>query len=113
MERSHADESTPLLNSRTALQNHLNATRETNNSVDHDLQTGFSSAASTLDDDQAAVDCAAVSPVSQGLPVEPEGSLSKEDTGYAARFINLSPARFWLIFSGILLGYLIAFFDAT
>lgn len=112
MERSHADESTPLLNSRTASQSHL-YTRETNNSVDHDFQIGFSSAASTLDDDQAAVDCTAVSPVSQSLPDEPEGSLSKEDTGYAARFINLSPARFWLIFAGILLGYLIAFFDAT
>lgn len=112
MERSHADESTPLLNSRTASQSHP-YTRETNNSVDHDFHTSFSSAASTLDDDQAAVDCTAASPVSHGLLDEPEGSLSKEDTGYAARFINLSPARFWLIFSGILMGNLIAFFDST
>ena len=109
MERSHANESTPLLNSRTtASQSHL-YTRETNDSVDHDLQTGFSS----LDDDQAALDCTEASTASQGLLDQPESGLSKEDTSYAARFINLSPARFWLIFSGILLGYLIAFFDAT
>ncbi|KAL4949209.1 major facilitator superfamily domain-containing protein [Aspergillus filifer] len=34
-------------------------------------------------------------------------------TGYAARFINVSPMRFWMIFSGIQMGYIIGFFDST
>ncbi|KAJ5980625.1 major facilitator superfamily-domain-containing protein [Penicillium waksmanii] len=37
----------------------------------------------------------------------------EDDDGYAARFIDVSPARFWLIFVGVLIGYLIGFFDST
>lgn len=36
-----------------------------------------------------------------------------EDDSYAARFIEVSPTRFWLIFSGVMMGYLIGFFDST
>lgn len=38
--------------------------------------------------------------------------VDKEDS-YAARFIDVSPARFWLIFIGVMMGYLIGFFDST
>lgn len=38
---------------------------------------------------------------------------SDEDESYAARFIDVSPARFWLIFTGVMMGYLIGFFDST
>jgi MFS family permease len=37
----------------------------------------------------------------------------EEEDSYAARFIDVSPARFWLIFVGVLIGYLIGFFDST
>jgi len=36
-----------------------------------------------------------------------------EDDSYSARFIEVSPTRFWLIFSGVMMGYLIGFFDST
>lgn len=38
---------------------------------------------------------------------------SGEDDSYAARFMGVSPARFWLIFIGVMMGYLIGFFDST
>ncbi|KAL4919843.1 major facilitator superfamily domain-containing protein [Aspergillus aurantiobrunneus] len=41
------------------------------------------------------------------------GGDQNEATGYAARFINVSPTRFWLIFGGVQLGYVIGFFDTT
>ncbi|KAL5002025.1 major facilitator superfamily-domain-containing protein [Aspergillus recurvatus] len=41
------------------------------------------------------------------------GGAQSEATGYAARFINVSPTRFWLIFGGVQLGYVIGFFDST
>ncbi|KAL4784225.1 major facilitator superfamily-domain-containing protein [Aspergillus varians] len=41
------------------------------------------------------------------------GGAEIEATGYAARFINVSPTRFWLIFGGVQLGYVIGFFDST
>lgn len=52
----------------------------------------------------------------EGTPVsESASSLEpnalKED--YASRFIDVTPAQFWVIFSGILVGYLIGFFDST
>lgn len=37
----------------------------------------------------------------------------KTSAGSSSHFINLSPAKFWTIFSGILFSYLIAFFDST
>ncbi|KAJ5690399.1 hypothetical protein N7462_004791 [Penicillium macrosclerotiorum] len=40
-------------------------------------------------------------------------SAANEDKNYAARFIDVSPTRFWVIFSGVMLGYVIGFFDST
>lgn len=59
-----------------------------------------------------------------GLEIEPNlerlvsntstnGAHEHEDDSYAARFIEVSPTRFWLIFSGVMMGYLIGFFDST
>ncbi|KAJ6144627.1 hypothetical protein N7470_008522 [Penicillium chermesinum] len=39
--------------------------------------------------------------------------VEQDDGSYAARFIDVSPTRFWMIFSGIMLGYVIGFFDST
>ncbi|KAL4872555.1 hypothetical protein BDV12DRAFT_161772 [Aspergillus spectabilis] len=51
---------------------------------------------------------------SKTVPQDSEaGGTQTEATGYAARFINVSPTRFWLIFGGVQLGYVIGFFDAT
>ncbi|KAF5017670.1 hypothetical protein F66182_10385 [Fusarium sp. NRRL 66182] len=38
---------------------------------------------------------------------------SPEDSRYSSRFINVSPTRFWLIFSGVLLGCIVGSFDST
>lgn len=38
---------------------------------------------------------------------------ANEDDSYAARFIDVSPTRFWLIFTGVMMGYFIGFFDST
>ncbi|CAG8904080.1 unnamed protein product [Penicillium egyptiacum] len=38
---------------------------------------------------------------------------TKDETDYASRFIDVSPTRFWVIFSGIMMGYMIGFFDST
>jgi MFS family permease len=38
---------------------------------------------------------------------------SVKEGDYASRFINISPMRFWSIFSGVMLGYMIGFFDST
>lgn len=40
------------------------------------------------------------------------GNASSENS-YAARFIDVSPTRFWLIFTGVMIGYMIGFFDST
>ncbi|KAG0157391.1 hypothetical protein PDIDSM_4576 [Penicillium digitatum] len=39
--------------------------------------------------------------------------LTQDEKNYAARFIDISPTRFWVIFSGIMMGYMIGFFDST
>lgn len=39
--------------------------------------------------------------------------ISREGGGYDSRFIDISPTRFWIIFGGILMGYMIGFFDST
>ncbi|KAI9928364.1 hypothetical protein ASPWEDRAFT_58767 [Aspergillus wentii DTO 134E9] len=104
------DESTPLLKD-----NHSNP-----------QSTGL-----TAEDESAILDLARVNSIPQGVDIEPDleripsadvaskkatedpECSQKEDTGYASRFINVSPMRFWLIFSGVLLGYVIGFFDST
>lgn len=42
---------------------------------------------------------------------DPDTPSDKEE--YAARFIDVSPARFWVIFGGVLCGYILGFFDTT
>lgn len=41
-----------------------------------------------------------------------EGSNSTKST-YADRFIDVSPRRFWMIFGGIQVGYVLSYFDST
>ncbi|KAJ5165835.1 hypothetical protein N7492_006131 [Penicillium capsulatum] len=41
------------------------------------------------------------------------GDALHDNNAYAARFIDVSPTRFWLIFAGVMIGYLIGFFDST
>jgi len=38
---------------------------------------------------------------------------TKDGDDYASRFIDVTPTQFWIIFSGILVGYMIGFFDST
>jgi MFS family permease len=45
-------------------------------------------------------------------PSNPNAS-TKEENEYASRFIDVSPTQFWVIFSGIMMGYMIGFFDST
>ncbi|KAI2789711.1 hypothetical protein POX_d05208 [Penicillium oxalicum] len=40
-------------------------------------------------------------------------STSPNESTYGNRFIDVSPSQFWAIFSGIMLGYIIGFFDST
>ncbi|KAL2830866.1 major facilitator superfamily domain-containing protein [Aspergillus cavernicola] len=49
------------------------------------------------------------------LPHDAEAGDSQTEapSGYAARFINVTPTRFWLIFGGVQLGYVLGFFDST
>ncbi|KAB8228191.1 putative MFS multidrug transporter [Aspergillus alliaceus] len=119
--RIRVDESTPLLNHE---QSHLPYSSE--------HSTGDSSTLNTSDDDEPIFSLSRVTSINQGLEIEPnletisaapaatkraaidpEGKSPSESTGYAARFINVSPTRFWLIFGGVQLGYIIGFFDAT
>lgn len=91
------------------------------------------STAVAFENDSAVLGLARVSSIPQSIDVEPnlerilsntaasnraaagdaEYCCPSETTGYASQFINVSPMRFWLIFSGILLGYVIGFFDST
>ncbi|CAI7652612.1 unnamed protein product [Penicillium glandicola] len=48
-----------------------------------------------------------------GYPNQEPGISTKNENDYASRFIDVSPTRFWVIFGGIMLGYLIGFFDST
>ncbi|KAJ5091901.1 major facilitator superfamily-domain-containing protein [Penicillium alfredii] len=98
----------------------------------HNVETGSSS--TEYDEEPALLGLTRVSSTPQDLEIEPilerlpsvAGSVSKahggagsacstadEDENYASRFINVSPARFWFIFAGVMLGYTIGFFDST
>ncbi|KAF7596367.1 hypothetical protein BBP40_002111 [Aspergillus hancockii] len=126
--RAGVDESTPLLNhEQSHTPSYSNTVRE---------NAAHSSSSSTLsdpsDDDDVVISLSRVTSINQGLEIEPnlerlssapnatkqaaidpEGKSLSETSGYAARFINVSPTRFWLIFGGVQLGYIIGFFDAT
>ncbi|KAL2810722.1 major facilitator superfamily domain-containing protein [Aspergillus granulosus] len=41
------------------------------------------------------------------------GRRADDLSDYAARFINVTPTQFWLIFGGVQFGYIIGFFDST
>ncbi|KAE8326904.1 major facilitator superfamily-domain-containing protein [Aspergillus sergii] len=124
--RVGVDESTPLLNNG---QSHANYSSDHSNNA---LETGDSSTPYTSDDEEPVITLSRVTSINQGLEIEPnleripsagtaskkavvdpEGKSPSESTGYASRFINVSPTRFWLIFGGVQMGYIIGFFDST
>lgn len=104
-----------------------------NNSVHHKTSyhdvsysaTDIESACSDKDaEEEALIRClSSACSASEGLDVRPASgagspsqntSISTQDEkNYASRFIDVSPTRFWIIFSGIMMGYMIGFFDST
>jgi MFS family permease len=52
-------------------------------------------------------------PASRAGSPNQESIISTHENDYASRFIDISPTRFWVIFSGIMMGYMIGFFDST
>ncbi|KAJ5946890.1 hypothetical protein N7454_003729 [Penicillium verhagenii] len=122
-----SSEATPLLRENSSYQStqYHSVTRHT-----HDVES--SSSTTEVEDDSFFPILSRVQSTSQILDIEPPldrissihsvkrsnasiggGSIEEEDDSYAARFINVSPTRFWLIFSGVMLGYVIGFFDST
>ncbi|CAG8088106.1 unnamed protein product [Penicillium salamii] len=100
--------------------NHLDASETTPLLVqpdDYDVET----ASSHKDDEEPFPVLSSASSLSGGLEVTPalerHASNSAEDVSkaedYAARFNDVTPTQFWIIFSGILAGYMIGFFDST
>ncbi|EAW12976.1 putative MFS multidrug transporter [Aspergillus clavatus NRRL 1] len=130
-EHPEVDEATPLLKGNASHQtsySHRASDAASDRSVDGSLSTTIY----LVQDEDALLNLSRVSSLPQAPEIEPnlerippmpiadsaeptgeEGSTSSARHGYASRFINVSPVRFWLIFSGILLGYVIGFFDST
>ncbi|PWY84844.1 MFS general substrate transporter [Aspergillus heteromorphus CBS 117.55] len=123
-----ATESTPLLNGPSQ----PSYTSEDDTVVDKNVDPSLSSTAFAPEEDPALLSLSRVTSIPQGIDVEPnleqlpsattshkqdprdaEDVAPNDPIGYASRFINVSPMRFWLIFTGILMGYVIGFFDAT
>ncbi|KAJ5619968.1 MFS transporter [Penicillium lagena] len=113
-QQSRPSETSPLLR---------NSSHEYN-SVGHRDDVEAGSTTSTEVDEASILDLTRVSSIPQGLQVEPNlnrrvsgngtaNSAGPDDKSYDARFIGVSPTRFWLIFSGVMLGYVIGFFDST
>ncbi|KAJ5558625.1 hypothetical protein N7535_008842 [Penicillium sp. DV-2018c] len=48
-----------------------------------------------------------------GAPGDHSNISSRDEGDQGSRFIDISPARFWVIFGGIMMGYMIGFFDST
>ncbi|KAF7527417.1 hypothetical protein PCG10_002820 [Penicillium crustosum] len=48
-----------------------------------------------------------------GFPNQEPRISTQDEKDYASRFIDVSPTRFWIIFGGIMIGYMIGFFDST
>lgn len=96
-----ASETTPLLG-----QPGYDVDVETASSLkDEDEPVSILSSASSI---AGGLDCA---PNLERLPSNSENALKDDD--YAARFIDVTPTQFWIIFGGILVGYMIGFFDST
>ncbi|KAJ5832750.1 MFS transporter [Penicillium riverlandense] len=95
------------------------------NSVGHQVDVEAGSTTSTEVDEASILDLTRVSSIPQGLQVEPNlnrrvssvngtaNGAGPDDKSYSSRFIGVSPTRFWLIYSGVMLGYVIGFFDST
>ncbi|CAI7641035.1 unnamed protein product [Penicillium pancosmium] len=127
-------EATPLLR-------HESTTSDSNQTTHYHIVTSHSTNienSSSIDETQEQINALGLVRVTsaEGLDIEPDlerfssrGSASvkrnnasagntdaipeEDEDSYAARFIDVSPARFWLIFVGVLIGYLIGFFDST
>lgn len=124
---SRISEATPLLGP----ESHQNAQYRSLGRGATDPETGSSS--TEVEDDLPIHALARVSSIAPGLDIEPDlerivsadsvrrsnasthglANASNEEDGYSARFIDVSPTRFWLIFTGVMMGYLIGFFDST
>ncbi|KAJ5548940.1 hypothetical protein N7513_006174 [Penicillium frequentans] len=53
-------------------------------------------------------------PIRKGkVSVHDTHSTNEGEPGPASQFIGVSPSQFWMIFSGIMLGYVLCFFDST
>ncbi|KAJ5587221.1 uncharacterized protein N7459_002986 [Penicillium hispanicum] len=124
----HSSEATPLLRESTRNTQYRSLTTTTD--TEH-VQAG--SPSTDAGDEVSSPVLTRVVSASPSLDIEPSldrlpstGSVKKsnasahepteipdEDDSYATRFINVSPARFWLIFAGVMLGYVIGFFDST
>lgn len=114
---SHPSEATPLLRD----ESHRESTAY------HSVVTsGDGEAGSSRTEDISNVTTLGLTRVSSssGLEIEPSlerlvsndstnGACDDDDDSYSAQFIDVSPTRFWLIFSGVLVGFLMAFFDST
>ena len=126
----HSSEATPLLreNSSASYQRteYHSVTRHTHT---YDVESG----SSTTEINTEVQDFPALTRIhstSHDLDVEPtlesfpssdstkgdepvNGADGPDDDSYGSRFIGVSPTRFWMIMSGVMLGYIIGFFDST
>ncbi|RAH44511.1 putative MFS multidrug transporter [Aspergillus brunneoviolaceus CBS 621.78] len=127
---SDATESTPLLNGSPSqpIYTHTHTHDAGSNGPDPNLL----SSSFTAEDSSAFLGLTRVTSIPQGPDIEPtletippapeddvkdnsdpEAGQRPEVDAYASRFINVSPMRFWLIFGGVMMGYIIGFFDST
>lgn len=116
-----ANESTPLLPS--------DQPQNQSNVDDSTITISSPSSSPVVDVESLDLDLAKVQSIPHGGEVEPgfppvsrqsstehdddSDGISKPRRGQSAHFIDVSPAKFWTIFSGILFSYLLAFFDST
>ncbi|CAL5870584.1 uncharacterized protein PFLUO_LOCUS4823 [Penicillium psychrofluorescens] len=97
------------------------------NSVGHQDDVEAGSTAGTEVDEASILDLTRVSSIPQGLQVEPNlnrrifsangtaNDAAPDDKRYSSRFIGVSPTRFWLIYSGVMLGHpvITSYFNAS
>ena len=124
--QSEINESTPLL------RHELPVCEE-----DQSKSTGYAAKSDGVSEinNSHALDLARISSIPQGIDIGPDlqrissaatvttrkegpddletGHEPATVTSYESRFINVTPRRFWLIFSGIQMGYAIGYFDWT
>ena len=123
-----AHESTPLLGDNQSSRVQYNGT--TNNDEDYHKSTAEDAIEAQLEDEPAYLAISRVNSIPQGVDVEPnletipEGPEERrrtsiesggipQTTDYSSRFIDVSPTRFWIVFGGVLVGYILGFFDST